>query len=93
MKNQDMTQGSFWKLVVKMAIPMVVAQVVNLLYNIVDRMFVGRIEGGGTIAIGGVGIYMPSGIIIMAFSLWVGTGGAPKAAIEFGKGDYGNISA
>ena len=88
MKNQDMTQGSVWKLVVKMAIPMVVAQVVNLLYNIVDRMFVGRIEGVGTVAIGGVGIYMPIGIIIMAFSLWVGTGGAPKAAIELGKGNH-----
>lgn len=87
MQTSNMTQGSVWKLVIKMALPMVVAQVVNLLYNIVDRMFVGRIQGIGTVALGGVGIYLPIGIIIMAFSLWVGTGGAPKAGIALGRGD------
>ena len=87
MKQTDMTKGSVWKLVVKMSLPMVVAQVVNLLYTVVDRMFVGRIEGVGTVALGGVGVYLPIGIIIMAFALWIGTGGAPKAAIELGKGD------
>lgn len=86
-QQSNMTQGSVWKLVIKLALPMVVAQVVNLLYNIVDRMFVGRIEGIGTIALGGVGVYLPIGIIIMAFGLWIGTGGAPKAAIELGKGN------
>lgn len=69
MENSDMTQGSVWKFVMKTALPMVIAQVVNMLYNIVDRIFIGKIEGVGTVALGGVGIYLPIGIIVMAFAL------------------------
>lgn len=87
MNESAMTQGSIWKLVIKMAMPMVIAQIVNMLYNIVDRIFVGHIAGVGTIALGGVGIYLPISIIIMAVSLWIGAGGAPKAAIQLGKGN------
>lgn len=87
MEKSDMTQGSVWQLVMKTALPMVIAQVVNMLYNIVDRIFIGKIEGVGTVALGGVGIYLPIGIIVMAFALWIGSGGAPKAAIEMGRKD------
>ncbi len=83
----DLGTGSVTKVLLKTAMPMVVAQVVNMLYNVVDRMFVGKIPDIGAIALGGIGIYLPISIIIMAFSLWIGGGGAPKAAILMGKQD------
>ncbi len=73
------------KLLFKMAVPTVLAQVVNLLYNIVDRMYVGRIEGIGTLALGGLGISFPILILISAFSYLIGAGGSARAAIFMGK--------
>lgn len=66
---------------------MVVAQIVSMLYNIVDRIFVGKIPDIGAVALGGVGIYLPINIIFMAVSLLFGGGGAPQAAIALGAGD------
>ena len=87
MKGMDLSQGNIRKLVVRTAVPMVVAQLVSMLYNIVDRIFVGRIPEIGAVALGGVGIYLPINIIFMAVSLLFGGGGAPQAAIALGAGD------
>ncbi len=73
----------FWKL----SIPAVLAQIVNLLYNLIDRIFIGHIKDIGDIALTGVGICFPLIIIISAFSCLCGMGGAPKAAIKMGEKD------
>ena len=75
------------KLFFKLAIPSVLAQLVNLLYNLVDRVFIGHIEEVGDIALTGVGVCFPIIIIISAFSSLCGMGGAPKAAIKMGEGN------
>ena len=74
-------------LVIKMSLPAVAAQVVNLLYTIVDRIYIGHIPGIGTDALAGVGITTSVTILISAFSAIVGAGGAPLAAIALGQGD------
>lgn len=74
-------------LVLKMALPAVVAQVVNLLYNIVDRIYIGHIPGIGTDALAGVGVTSSVIILISAFSAIVSGGGAPLAAIALGQGN------
>lgn len=75
------------KLVISMAIPAVIAQLVNVLYNIVDRMYIGHIPEVGAKALTGVGICFPILMLISAFSAFVGAGGAPLASIELGKGN------
>jgi putative MATE family efflux protein len=74
-------------LLCSLAIPSIIAQLVNLLYNIVDRMYIGHISGVGSLALTGVGLCSPIILIISAFSSFAGQGGAPLAAIEMGKGD------
>lgn len=74
------------KLIFALAAPSVVAQLINVLYNIVDRIYIGRIEGIGQLALTGVGVTFPILILISAFSQLIGTGGAPLAAIQLGKG-------
>ena len=69
------------RLLLSMGIPTLVAQIINLLYNIVDRMYIGHIAGVGALALTGVGVTMPIILIIAAFSALVGAGGAPLAAI------------
>ena len=73
-------------LVVSMALPAVIAQLVNVLYNIVDRIYIGRIPEIGTTALTGLGICFPILMLITAFSAFVGSGGAPLASIQLGKG-------
>lgn len=73
------------KLLFRMAVPTVLAQVVNLLYNIVDRMYVGRIAEIGTLALGGLGVSFPILMLISAFSYLIGAGGASRAAIFLGR--------
>ncbi len=75
------------KLLFSMGFPAVVAQIVNLLYNIVDRIYIGHIPDIGTNALTGVGLTMPIIIIVSAFSAFVGGGGAPLASIALGEGD------
>ena len=75
------------KLFFKLAIPSVLAQLVNLLYNLVDRIYIGHIKDVGDIALTGVGVCFPIIIIISAFSSLCGMGGAPKAAIKMGEGN------
>ena len=78
------------KLMLKMAVPAVVAQVVNLLYNIVDRIYIG--QGVGAMALTGVGLCMPLMMFMNAFAMLAGSGGAPRAAIAMGRGDKDEAS-
>ena len=75
------------KLLFKLAIPTVVAQLINMLYNIVDRIFIGHMPGDGSLALTGVGVCMPIIMIISAFAALISSGGAPRASIYMGKGD------
>lgn len=75
------------KLMLSMAVPSIIAQVINVLYSIVDRIYIGHIEGVGAAALTGVGLTFPVITLISAFSAFVGMGGAPLAAIWLGKGD------
>lgn len=75
------------KLLIKLAVPTVIAQIVNMLYNIVDRIYIGHIPGEGSLALTGVGVCMPIIMIISAFAALISSGGAPKASINMGKGD------
>ena len=74
-------------LMIRMSIPSIVAQTINILYSIIDRIYIGHIEGIGTNALTGVGLTLPIITLISAFSAFVGAGGAPLAAIFLGKGD------
>ena len=78
---------SIGRLLVKLAVPTVAAQMINMLYNIVDRIYIGHIPGTGSLALTGVGVCMPLIMIISAFAALVGNGGAPRASILMGKGD------
>lgn len=80
-----MATTSVWKLMVKLSIPAILAQIVNLLYNVVDRVYIGHMEDVGTMAITGVGLCNPIIVLISAFTMLVAQGGAPRAAIEMGK--------
>ena len=75
------------KLMLTMGLPSLVAQLINLLYNIVDRSYIGHIAGVGAAALTGVGLSLPIIVIVTAFSAFVGGGGAPLAAIALGRGD------
>ena len=76
------------KLLFRMALPTVAAQLVNMLYNIVDRIYIGHMPGDGALALTGVGVCMPVILIVSAFAALVGAGGAPRASIYMGKKDY-----
>ena len=76
------------KLLLKLAVPTVVAQLVNMLYNIVDRIYIGHMPGEGSLALTGVGVCLPLIMIISAFAALVASGGAPRASIAMGKGDH-----
>ena len=85
--SQAMATERVPKLLAQLAIPAVVAQVINLLYNIVDRIYIGHIPGYGADALTGVGLYMPILMLVNAFALLAGSGGAPRAAISMGRQD------
>lgn len=82
----DLGKDKISTLLFKLSVPAIVAQLVNLLYNMVDRIFIGQMPNG-QIAIAGIGVAFPVIIIISAFSALVGMGGAPLAAIKMGEGD------
>ena len=75
------------RLLLKLALPTVAAQIINMLYNIVDRIYIGHIKGVGALALTGVGVCMPIIMIVTAFAALVGNGGAPRASIFMGKGE------
>jgi putative MATE family efflux protein len=76
------------RLMLGMALPSVAAQLINVLYNIVDRIYLGHIQGYGELALTGVGITAPILMVISAFSAFVGMGGAPQASMKLGKKKY-----
>lgn len=85
-KNTDLGNGKIKKLLFSLAVPAIIAQLVNVLYNIVDRIFIGRMVSG-ELAMAGVGVAFPIIMIVSAFSALIGMGGAPLAAIKMGKKD------
>lgn len=84
---QAMETEKISRLLARLAIPAVVAQIINLLYNIVDRIYIGHIPGVGAAALTGVGLFTPILMLINAFAMLAGSGGAPRAAISMGKKD------
>ena len=85
-KSTDLENGSIGKLLVTLAVPSIIAQIVNLLYNIVDRIFIGRMPNGD-LAMAGIGIITPIVLLVTAFSALVGFGGSPRVAIKMGQKD------
>ena len=73
------------RLLLQLSLPTVAAQLINMLYNVVDRIYIGHIPGEGALALTGVGVCMPLILIISAFAALVGNGGAPRASIALGK--------
>ncbi len=91
-KNADerMATDGIWGLMFRMALPSIIAQIINILYNIVDRMYIGHIPEAGSTALTGVGVTFAIITFVSAFSAFVGSGGAPLAAISMGKKDRQN---
>ena len=85
-KNQ-LGEGSVGKLLWKLSLPAIVAQLVNLLYNMVDRIYIGHIPEQGDLALTGLGLCFPIIMIVTAFAQLIGGGGAPRVAIHMGKGE------
>lgn len=86
-RETDLGNDKIGGLLFKLALPAIMAQVINLLYNLVDRMYIGHINEVGPAALTGVGVTMPVIMAISAFAALVSMGGAPRASIMMGKGD------
>ncbi len=86
-KRNDFSVGSISKAILGLALPMMVAQVVNILYSVVDRIYLGRIPDIGHLALSGLGVTMPIISILIAFANLCGVGGAPLCSIHRGKGE------
>lgn len=87
-ENRELAEAPVMRLLLRLAIPTVIAQLVNLLYNMVDRIYVGRIPEVGTQALAGLGVTFPIVMLVSAASALSGMGGASRAAIAMGKGDH-----
>ena len=86
-RTVDLGRDTIGPLLCRLALPTITAQVVNLLYNIVDRIYIGRIPLEGKLALTGMGVTFPVITLISAFSALVGMGGAPRASIALGAGE------
>ena len=84
-KSQQLATQSIGKLLFKLSVPAVAAQLVNMLYNMVDRMYIGRLPVEGTLALTGMGVCMPIILLISAAAALVSMGGAPRASIKMGQ--------
>ena len=85
-KKSELGTAPIGKLLFRLAVPTVVAQLINMLYNIVDRIYIGHIPEVGSLALTGVGVCMPIIMVVSAFAALAGGGGAPRASIFMGKG-------
>ena len=85
--TNDFTKGNVVGNIMKLAIPMTLAQLINVLYSIIDRIFIGRIPENATLALTGLGLCLPIVSIVMAFANLFGMGGAPLCSIERGRGN------
>lgn len=88
-KQNDFSEGEVWRVILRMAVPMMLAELVNVLYSVVDRMYIGHMAGSGDLALTGLGITAPIVSLTAAFSSLCGAGGGPLCAIARGKGDTG----
>ena len=86
-RQLDFTRGSMAGVILRMAVPLTAAHLVNVLYNVVDRIYIGHIPGVGAMALTGVGLALPVITILSAFAGLFGQGGAPLFAIARGRGD------
>ncbi len=82
----DFSQGPVWKCIIEQAVPLTIAQIVHLLYNVVDRIYIGHMETGDSIALTGIGLTFPIITLIMAFTVLWGNGGVPLFSIARGAG-------
>ncbi len=85
--NEQLGSAPVGGLLFRLAVPTVAAQLINMLYNIVDRIYIGHMPGEGDLALTGVGVCMPLIMIVSAFAALISAGGAPRASIFMGKGD------
>ncbi len=85
--EKQLGSGKIFPLVIKLTIPAVIAQLITFLYNIVDRIFVAKIENVGMDALAALGIVLPVTLIITAFAHFIGLGGSPRASFKLGEGD------
>lgn len=85
--KNDFSQGSVVGNILRLSVPMTLAQLINVLYNIVDRIYIGRIPGHATLSLTGVGLCLPVISMVIAFANLYGTGGAPLCSIERGRGE------
>ena len=90
MKAVNLGSGRVLATVLKLIIPAMIAQFINVLYSIVDRMYVGNIEGIGDVALAAVGVCAPITTLISSFAFLIGTGGAPLFAMSLGEGREDN---
>jgi len=86
-KTNDFSKGPVWKCIITQAVPLTIAQLVQLLYNVVDRIYLGHLGEGNSLALTGVGLTFPIVTLIMAFAGLFGYGGVPLFAMERGGGD------
>ena len=87
MQDEKLGTAPLGRLIFGLAIPSVVAQLINVIYNMVDRIYIGHIPDVGAEALAGLGLSLPVILLIQAFSALAGMGGAPRASIQLGKGD------
>ena len=86
-KKNDFSKGPVWKCIIMQAVPLTIAQLVQLLYNVVDRIYIGHMGGGNSIALTGVGLTFPIITLIMAFAALFGMGGVPLFSMARGAGE------
>jgi len=87
MAQRDFSKGPVWRIIVAQAIPLTVAQLVQLLYNVVDRIYIGHMDGSSSLALTGVGLAFPIITLITAFAALFGMGGVPLFSIARGAGE------
>ena len=87
MQDEKLGTAPLGRLIFSLAIPAVIAQLINVIYNMVDRIYIGHIPGVGTEALAGLGLSLPVILLIQAFSSLAGMGGAPQASIQLGRGN------
>lgn len=87
-KEKALGSEKISSLLFRLALPAIAAQIINLLYNIVDRMYIGHIPGEGAMALTGVGVTLPAIVLISAFAALIGFGGSPRASICMGRGEH-----
>ena len=84
--KNDFSQGPVWKCIITQAVPLTIAQLVQLLYNVIDRIYIGHMGDGSSIALTGVGLTFPIVTLIMAFTALFGMGGVPLFSMARGAG-------